>query len=219
MKKDNFEGEEKMTTKTYLKRPDQDTFLSDKDYLEIIFNGETEEKKKEGKTSLFMKYFPLVSRLATEKFFLKGEDKEDFIGEAYFSFEKTLKYVDLERIDKNFSFGYFFRCQLLNQGIEQLKKRKRIPEVQPVSEETPVEEGLVLENLLGDKAVILQTLEKIPSSKIKDRDKQIFGDSLKGLTVQSLSTKYKLSEMRIRKIKKTVQTILKEYQHAWTSET
>ena len=207
-----------------LKRPGQSTFASDKSYLDTIANKNAElfeiEKAKE---MLYLKYIPLVKKVAL-KFNLKYEDREDFESEAYLTMQKTLKFVDTKRIDEKFSFGYFYRFNLLNQGIKTLKKKLKMKEenVSFVSYDALLEKNSsaltgktvtdeeVFRDLFTDQSLAIDILKKAPAEFMKERDKNILIAALRGTSVKDVARDFNLSEQRIKGICNSKKEILRE---------
>lgn len=194
-----------------LKRPSQSSFANDQVYINIVASG-SEKEVAAATEQLFLKYLPLIQTVAT-KFNLGPEDREDFISEAYFSILKTLKYVDPTKIDENFSFGYFLRFNLYNQGISNINASKRrvrsvsydalLESKAPVLCEASLDEEKALEAVFGDKETALHALETVPTSFIKARDKQILRSLLLGKTSREVGDEVHLSEQRVKKISNT----------------
>lgn len=210
-----------------MERKTKDTYLKDAEYIWAIKDPETTERMRQNyRYELFTKYIPLMRKMA-RKFNLSKEDTEDYISEGFFVVMKVIDYTDARKIDENYSFGYFLRFNLLNKGIQGVKKSKRReskvgtqiswdavveggnfrPDEMIVPEEEALEDSEVYNQ--GKQAISLLT--SIPSSRLSDRDKRILTGVIEGYNCRELASKFAISQQRILKIKKAGLEVLKEY--------
>jgi len=203
---------------TLIKRKKQNDYMKDADYIRLIKDESTpEEKRQEYKYELYHKYLPLILKMS-KKFNLSKEDTEDYISEAFFVVVKVIDYTDVERIDDNYSFGYFLRFNLMNKGIQGVKKSVRRESkigtkiswdavvdggnYRPEELMVPEEEAFSDSEVFNQKRQVMHTLTQIPEQTMGTRDKRIMRCILQGFNCKEVSDRFGISQQRILKIKK-----------------
>lgn len=195
-----------------LKRRPQSEYLSDYEYVHLAKTADASARQR-AEFELYMKYIPLIRKHAT-KFNLHAEDREDFEAEAFFSVPKVLDYVQIDKIDERFSFGYFLRMHLLNQGIARVKKSKKREarvgtqvsyDAVTVNGFTPSELTISDEDFLSSAFVdsdLQAVLDELDRGPLSSRDSRIVADQFKGVAADVTADREGLSKQRVRTIQK-----------------
>jgi len=210
-----------------LSRKPQTAYMSDAEYIRNIKDPNlSEDLRQRYRYELFTKYMPLIRKMA-RKFNLSAEDTEDYVSESFFVVIKVIDYTDVTKINDDYSFGYFLRFNLLNKGIQGVKKSKRREAKvgTQISWDAVVDGGnfrpdemmVTEEEALGESEVynphkqVASLLQRIPESEMTPRDKGIMKSIMEGHNCKEVSDKFGISQQRVLKIKKTGLEIMREY--------
>lgn len=212
---------------TIIKRQKQEDYLSDADYIRFIKDPSISKRDRDTAVyDLYTKYLPLIHKMA-HKFNLSKEDSEDYAAEAFFVVLNVIEYTDVTKIDDNYSFAYFLRFQLLNKGIQGVKKsvRREKKAGTTISWDAIVEggnfrpdemvihedEAFAESEVYSDMTHVRNIVKELPEGELSKRDRAIVLRLLDGYNHREVGEEFGLSQQRIMKIKKQSVDLLMEY--------